>query len=117
MDTTEIVFESSARDYCRGIVRLICGTNHGLWIGGNDETIEISGHLPVALRKGLKTVRMWNQTRPRSGVLWDEQLAVWHLDDRCLSSGRKLGIPDMNALIELLHKRRELLAKEASTHQ
>jgi len=109
MEATEFVFESRAAHYWLGIVELICGKNHGLWIGGNGETIEISGRLPVALRKGLKTVRMWNEWRPRSGVLWDEQLAVWHLDESCRSAGRRLGIPDMNALIDLIYKRRELL--------
>lgn len=109
MDTTEIVFESRAAHYWLGIVELICGKDHGLKITSNGETIEITGYLPRALRKGFKTVLMWNQWRPRSGVLWDEQLAVRHLTDPTRPCDRRIGIPDMNALIKLLYKRRELL--------
>jgi hypothetical protein len=109
MNTTEIVFESPAQVYWRDVVEMICGKHHGLWIGGNGETIEVIGELPLPLRKGFKPALMWDQTRPRDGVLWDDQFAIWHLTPEARSCDPRIGIPTMGAFVDLVSKRRELL--------
>ena len=102
----------SAVDRWMGVARRIFGPNHGLLIGGtkDSETVEIRGHLPLALRNGFKFAHGYWENSPKPGVPWDDKLAaVWHLSED--GWGPRLAIPSEAALMDLLIARREMLKK------
>ena len=101
-------------DFLRSVIDLFAGPKSGVGVGvwiGTPERVEITGHLPRVLRKGLSRADAWYEPRRRGHIAWAEAWAVWHLTADC--RGPRLAIPSLAALVELVAERRSMGGKHA----
>lgn len=82
-------------DFLRSVIDLFAGPKSGVGVGvwiGTPERVEITGHLPRVLRKGLSRADAWYEPRRR---------------------GPRLAIPSLAALVELVAERRSMGGRHA----
>jgi len=108
--------EVSTYSFLRGMVDLFSGPHNGVGLGvisghGGSENVELSGKLPLQLKRGLPRVYA-NWEKPRRGwISWSQAFAVWHSTTN--SYGPRFAVASLAELVELLVRRRELVAKRA----
>lgn len=108
--------EMTRYDFLRSAIDLFAGAKSGVGLGvisglHSVEVVEITGHLPRVLRKGLSRADAWYEPRRRGHIPWVEAWAVWHLTADC--RGPRLTIPSLAALVELVAERRSMGGKHA----